>query len=246
VSRKLGAGIRLGFGAGLVGAGLLALHRIGSYFPPAALTGSDFELALAAALRLVGLAAGYWLAMSTALYLGALALDLPAASVGWLTLPGIRRLAEGVSARALVAMLAAPLPLADPVDPLYVPVPAGDPPPTVATTAPPLTTTSTGPAPSPSASPRPPSPPAPNLMPPFLEPAAASPAAAPSIEVEVQPGDNMWRLAESHLALTLGRPPSSSEVAPYWRRVVEANRGLIRSGNPDLIFPGEVLVLPAP
>jgi nucleoid-associated protein YgaU len=42
----------------------------------------------------------------------------------------------------------------------------------------------------------------------------------------------------------MGREPSDSEVAPYWVSVVEANRNSIRSGNPDLIYPGEVVLLP--
>jgi hypothetical protein len=36
------------------------------------------------------------------------------------------------------------------------------------------------------------------------------------------------------------------EVHGYWTRVLDANRGALRSGNPDLIFPGESVVLPAP
>jgi nucleoid-associated protein YgaU len=64
------------------------------------------------------------------------------------------------------------------------------------------------------------------------------------VEVTVQPGDNFWRLAENRLRELTGREPSDSEVAPYWVTVVEANRDRIRSGNPDLIYPGEVVLLP--
>nr|MBO2498495.1 hypothetical protein [Acidimicrobiia bacterium] len=60
----------------------------------------------------------------------------------------------------------------------------------------------------------------------------------------VEPGDNLWVIAERRLADVLGRPPRDSETAPYWMRVVEENRGRIRSGDPDLIFPGEEIVLP--
>lgn len=59
----------------------------------------------------------------------------------------------------------------------------------------------------------------------------------------VRPGDHLWRLAERRLALVLGRAPTDDEVAPYWRRIVEANPQLI---DPDLLFPGDVVTLPAP
>ena len=36
-------------------------------------------------------------------------------------------------------------------------------------------------------------------------------------------------------------------VIAYWRRLVEANRGrLLDPGNPDLLVPGQELVLPDP
>lgn len=58
--------------------------------------------------------------------------------------------------------------------------------------------------------------------------------------VVVQPGDHFWKISKRRLAET------SMPVGPYWRRVVEHNRDSIRSGNPDLIYPGEVLELPTP
>lgn len=78
------------------------------------------------------------------------------------------------------------------------------------------------------------------------QPAIASPATARAVESEVivSPGDSMWTLAETHLAATWGRPPTDAETAPYWVDVVEANRSRIRSGDPDLIFPGETIMLP--
>jgi hypothetical protein len=33
-------------------------------------------------------------------------------------------------------------------------------------------------------------------------------------------------------------------VAEYWAKVVEANRDRLESGDPDLIFPKEKVVLP--
>jgi hypothetical protein len=66
------------------------------------------------------------------------------------------------------------------------------------------------------------------------------------IEVEVESGDHLWGLAVSRIADVLGRIPLEHEVAPYWREIVDENRTRIRSGNPDVIFPGEVIVLPDP
>jgi nucleoid-associated protein YgaU len=37
------------------------------------------------------------------------------------------------------------------------------------------------------------------------------------------------------------------EIGTYWRRVVSANSDrLVHAGVPDLIFPGQALVLPEP
>jgi hypothetical protein len=81
-----------------------------------------------------------------------------------------------------------------------------------------------------------------------VEPEVADPGGAsldePSPFYEVQRGDNLWGIAESQLGAELGRVPSSAEVAPYWRELVNLNRGSLSSGEPDLIFPGELLSLP--
>lgn len=61
----------------------------------------------------------------------------------------------------------------------------------------------------------------------------------------VGPGDHLWGVAERALAGAWGRPPSDGEVDPYWRAVIEANRDRLRDpANPDLVFAGQVLVLP--
>jgi nucleoid-associated protein YgaU len=61
----------------------------------------------------------------------------------------------------------------------------------------------------------------------------------------VAPGDSFWSIAEEVLADAWGRPPTDAEIDPYWRVLIAANRDRITSGNPDLIFPGQVFVLPA-
>jgi nucleoid-associated protein YgaU len=61
----------------------------------------------------------------------------------------------------------------------------------------------------------------------------------------VQPGESLWRIAEHHLEAAWGRPPRDAEVVPYWRDVIERNRDrLVVADDPDLILPGQVLVLP--
>lgn len=60
----------------------------------------------------------------------------------------------------------------------------------------------------------------------------------------VTPGDHLWGIAEQALADPLGRTPSSGELLGYWRQVLAANSSRLASGDPDLIFPGEVIDLP--
>lgn len=72
-------------------------------------------------------------------------------------------------------------------------------------------------------------------------PTGESPEAA-SDRVTVRPGDHFWKLS----AHKLESSGVASPVGPYWRRVVDANKDNIRSGDPDLIFPGEVIELPTP
>ena len=59
----------------------------------------------------------------------------------------------------------------------------------------------------------------------------------------VQVGDNLWVIARDQVR-TSGRRLSTGEVAAYWLRLIEANQDGLRSGDPDLLFPGELLVLP--
>ncbi|HET7846780.1 MAG TPA: hypothetical protein VFL72_04750 [Acidimicrobiia bacterium] len=60
----------------------------------------------------------------------------------------------------------------------------------------------------------------------------------------VEKGDHLWSISAAHLADRLTHAPSSAEITPYWREVIEVNRDRLRSGDPDLIFPGETVVLP--
>ncbi len=90
----------------------------------------------------------------------------------------------------------------------------------------------------------------------FGSAAMAEPAGAPSFvpvsldnrtapeSVVVEPGDHLWKISASHLEAVFDRPAELEEIDPYWRVVIETNRALLTSGDPDLIFPGEVITLP--
>ncbi len=60
----------------------------------------------------------------------------------------------------------------------------------------------------------------------------------------VRPGDHLWSISGEHLAIVLDRAPTPDEHARYWVRVIEAARPVIRSGDPNLIYPGEEIPLP--
>jgi hypothetical protein len=80
-------------------------------------------------------------------------------------------------------------------------------------------------------------------VPPDLVPA---PSPLPEDEVVVQRGDSFWAVAVDVVAEASGSVPSERQVIHYWERLIEANRErLVAPANPDLLFPGQVLVLPA-
>lgn len=61
----------------------------------------------------------------------------------------------------------------------------------------------------------------------------------------VAPGDSFWAIADEHLQDSWDRAVSESEVATYWTLLIAANTDrLVEPGNPDLLFPGQVLTLP--
>lgn len=58
-------------------------------------------------------------------------------------------------------------------------------------------------------------------------------------------GDNFWNIAKDQIEKSLGHPPTNTEVANYWVKLIDANKANIRSGDASLIYPGEVFTLPA-
>lgn len=193
--------------------------------------------AVAALLRLAATGVAWWLLATTLLYLAARAGRVRhlAAAVEWGTPAPVRRLVDRALALSMVVTLsgggAAVAATGGP------PVPA------------PLVAVVGGrpgvllpPGALPAATPQPPPPAvpavggAPAAPPPTdRQPPPAPPAGAPGSH-RVEPGDSLWTIAVA----TVGR----GDVGPYWREVVRRNLPALRSGNPNLIFPGETVRLP--
>lgn len=75
-------------------------------------------------------------------------------------------------------------------------------------------------------------------------PEDTAPAGGPTWEV--QPGQHFWAVAEQVLADAWARRPEDREIVEYWRTLIEANRSLLADpANADLLFAGQVLILPA-
>jgi hypothetical protein len=78
--------------------------------------------------------------------------------------------------------------------------------------------------------------------PPVLAPIAPSIFAGTHVVVH---GDNLWQIARSAVMNHSGsNRPTDAQIAQYWWRVIAANRTTLSSGDPSLIFPGEVVTLP--
>jgi nucleoid-associated protein YgaU len=60
----------------------------------------------------------------------------------------------------------------------------------------------------------------------------------------VEPGDSFWSIADEIVTDRLGRAPSDAEVAAYWSVLVAANADRLVTGDPDVIYPGQQLLLP--
>ena len=72
-------------------------------------------------------------------------------------------------------------------------------------------------------------------------------ATATPLSWTVEPGDSFWSIAADTLSGPGSRQPTDREVDGYWRHLVRANRDrLVDKDNPDLLVPGQELVLPGP
>jgi hypothetical protein len=172
--------------------------------------------AVAAVLRLVATGCAWWLVATTGLYLAARLARIP----------GLVRALEPTTPRAVRRLIDRALTVS-----LIASLAGGTA--AFAGGAPPL------PVPVVSA-------PLPEPLPiPPVAPLGPASPAAPQDHHIVQWGDNLWTIAAGHLADT-GVTRSDGQIAPYWRELVQDNRAGLRSGNPDLIFPGESVALPPP
>lgn len=209
-----------------------------------------FEDAFGAVVLVIALAMAYWLLISTLSYLLASMSGRPGAlgAVGSLTLPAVRRLVGRAVALSIAASAVAgsftPAVGGTGSAPVVVEVD------NAGSLHPPGTTRTPGEGE-----------PSDIVLPPHLEPIQdtdspssdqpTSPVADPVVDgaqshsVTVRRGDHLWNLSERHLVAVLGRSDlGEHEIARYWVRVIDANRDTIRSRNPDLIYPGEIIVLP--
>jgi nucleoid-associated protein YgaU len=77
-------------------------------------------------------------------------------------------------------------------------------------------------------------------------PAPASdtdPAAGFVRTYRVVPGDSLWAIACRQLLASEGVVPDDERINRYWRQIYAANRPVV-GADPDLIFPGQRLVIP--
>ena len=218
---------------------------------------APLEQSVPSLIRLCTPGLSYWLLLSTIAYSSALIADIPQAVrlFAPLTLPSIQRLSQKAVRVSLAASLLAPtLPMAASA--------MNNPPPEVVVTEngvilPPGVVVPSDPVVE---------------EPPTYTPTPAAPtpeqdSAASSVRLSayaiqyagtasvatsnesttytVRRGDNLWTIAEAHLTVVTGTDVSDAVIAPYWGRLVADNQHTLTSQNPDLINPGEVIVLPA-
>lgn len=234
----------------VVGACATALRRAGAgeLAPPPVLdprgwgewvAGRDPVVAAVALLRLLALAAVWYLLVAAAvgLVLRALRAERLVGLADLFTVAPLRRMLVGVAGISLASGVNPSMLLTPPAaaqvtvstSPPSTVVPGGTPGPTITMRL--LPGPEAGPVPSPA--------PAGPVV------AAPSGTAAQERTWTVRPGDCFWSIADEVLAQAWGTPPSDAEIIPYWRDLIEVNRHLLADrSNADLIFPGQVFTLP--
>lgn len=237
---------------------VIAAHQVGADIlgeidwarPLAWLDRASPEDAIAAVGALIALGLAYWVAATTLLYLATRVMPAGRSMtrLTGLTLPVIRRTID----RALAATVAVAV-LAGPMSPAMA-GPPESPPPAIFEIAsdgipvPHLTPTSAGAAGEPAGEPddatvqpiAPANPAVPVRGPAPVVGAVPTPSPILANRRTVVSGDNLWRIAADVVTATDSKVP----VAHYWRRLIAENRATLRSGDPNLIYPGEILLLP--
>ena len=242
----------------------LGLHRMGTVAefafdwraPAAWLQAADPEVVVAGLLRAMGLLGCYWILGSSVIYALASLKGRAPRMVRLVTLPIARRMVDRAVAAALSASLtsltlspamaaAEPMPAErfeeSPHSVLVeihhdgIPVPHlrldGPPPEESAPVIAPI------PRPEdtwPEATPR--------VM---TTPSVMTPTEALPIPYTVARGDNLWSIADGWVRQQTTQEITDADVTPYWRSLIAANLRTLRSGDPNLIYPGEILQLPA-
>lgn len=236
--------------------------RIDTAAPLRWLTATPAEDVVAALLRIAALALCWWL-------VGALLLAVCTRLVGWrpalavadrLSPAVVRRVADRLTGAMLLVSSVLGTPAAALASPGSTDVPTGTaafvPPGTVPPTASPVDAEAEGDQGGdrlPPALSVPVTGPPPDVAPPVGDPGSAQrrtarPAVGEAGRVRVRPGDHLWSIALAELVRRRGTGAddlATADVAAYWAAVVEHNRDRLRSGDPDVVLPGETILLPA-
>ncbi len=76
--------------------------------------------------------------------------------------------------------------------------------------------------------------------------ALPKPSSGPVRWWTVRPGDDLWSIAEATLAEAWGQMPPERVLAGYWWQVVQTNRPYLPNpADPNLLFPGDRVAIPA-
>jgi nucleoid-associated protein YgaU len=77
-----------------------------------------------------------------------------------------------------------------------------------------------------------------------VDPTVAAPALSYVAEsaIIVEPGDTLWDLSTDRLEASNAVPPTPADIVDYVNRVVDRNPDVVE--DPNLIYPGEVFVMP--
>lgn len=250
--------------SGVAGSALLLLRlRVSSWLPPPdRILTADPEEAVYGAVWLLAAAITAWVGLTTVLSILAYVTRIPAAvrATRWITIAPIRHLSRRTAALVLAV---GSLSISTPAGAAHAPpvpyvITAEDPSANIDTAGDAFVPASpmgvTVPIPTVAANPdyhlasRPPPDsdgvmvPVPHLADGVLD--VLWDHGEASVTYTVQRGDHLWSITAGYLAAHLGRTASAEEIAALWNQVIEINRNLIGSGDPNLIFPGERIVLP--